>query len=238
MADILLADDTRSIRTAVSILLEEAGHTVRLASNGDEALSEYRKRRPDMLLLDIMMPKKNGYQVLTQIRRNDPLLPVIFLSARGSSADVAFGLDLGSDDYIPKPFENGVLLSRINAVFRRVGNSVPAQDPPGESGCAMGPFWVDTGRYMLVDDSGNEEPLTMREIEILRLLAETPGNVIDRDRIFNEVWGQDYQGTTRTLDQYIVQLRRKLGSEGDCIEAVRGAGYRYVPKSQKRRCPC
>ncbi len=231
MADILVADDTRSIRTALSILLEEAGHTVRLASNGDEALSEYGRRRPDMLLLDIVMPKKNGYQVLAQIRRNDPLLPVIFLSARGSPADVALGLDLGSDDYIPKPFDNEVLLSRINAVFRRVSAHAPVQDTPGEAGFAMGTHWVDAGRYMLIDEAGNEDPLTMREMGILRILAATPGRVVDRDRIFNEVWGHGYFGTTRTLDQYITQLRRKLGSDGVCIDSVRGAGYRYVPKT-------
>ena len=126
-------------------------------------------------------------------------------------------------------------MSRINAVFRRAGGSVSSQDTSAEKGFAIGSFRVDAGRYMLVDDSGNEEPLTMREMGILRLLAETPGNVIDRDRIFNEVWGQDYQGTTRTLDQYIAQLRRKLGSAGDCIEAVRGAGYRYVSGSQGKR---
>lgn len=232
MADILVADDTRSIRTALSILLEEAGHTVRLAFNGEEALLEYRKRRPDMLLLDIMMPKKNGYRVLTQIRRNDPLLPVIFLSARGSPADVALGLDLGSDDYIPKPFDNEVLISRINAVFRRVGVNAPSQSSSGETGFPIASFRVDTGRYTLVDDAGNEEPLSMREIGILRLLAATPGKVVDRGRFFNEVWGCGYQGTTRTLDQYIVQLRKKLGADGDCIEAVRGAGYRYVSRCQ------
>lgn len=230
MADILVADDTRSIRTALTILLEEYGHTVRLASNGDEALSEYRKRRPDMLLLDIMMPKKNGYQVLAQIRRNDPLLPVIFLSAKGSSVDVALGLDLGSDDYIPKPFDNEVLLSRINAVFRRTAVRSPAQDASRESGFALGSFRVDSERYLLVDREGNEEPLSSREIGILRLLAAVPGKVVDRDRIFNEVWGHGYIGTTRTLDQYMTQLRRKLGSEGECLEAVRGAGYRYSPR--------
>ena len=230
MADILVADDTRSIRTALTILLEEYGHTVRLASNGDEALSEYRKRRPDMLLLDIMMPKKNGYQVLAQIRRNDPLLPVIFLSAKGSSVDVALGLDLGSDDYIPKPFDNEVLLSRINAVFRRTAVRSPAQDASQESGFALGSFRVDSERYLLVDREGNEEPLSSREVGILRLLAAAPGKVVERDRIFNEVWGHGYIGTTRTLDQYMTQLRRKLGSEGECLEAVRGAGYRYSPR--------
>jgi len=106
MADILVADDTRSIRSALSLLLEEEGHTVRLASDGESALAEYHRRRPDLLLLDVMMPRKNGYQVLKQIRRDDPALPVIILSAKGSSTDIALGLDLGSDDYLPKPFSS------------------------------------------------------------------------------------------------------------------------------------
>ena len=229
MADILVADDTRSIRTALSILLEEAGHTVRLAANGEEALAEYRRRRPDLLLLDVMMPKKNGYQVLSQIRRGDPLLPVMILSAKGSSADVALGLDLGSDDYLPKPFDNDVLLSRINAIFRRMNAQASPQRAHGDSGFAIGSFRVDPGRHVLVDEAGHEEPLLLREIELLRILAARPGEVVERDRIFNEIWGYGYSGTTRTLDQYIVQLRKKLGAEGDCIEAVRGSGYRYVP---------
>ena len=128
MADILVADDTRAIRSALSILLEEEGHAVRLAANGLEALAEYRKKRPDLLLLDVMMPKKNGYQVLRQIREEDPALPVMILSAKGSPADVAWGLDLGSDDYLPKPFSNEVLISRINAIFRRM-NVLSSPDP-------------------------------------------------------------------------------------------------------------
>ena len=230
MADILVADDTRSIRTALSILLEEAGHTVRLASNGEDALEEYRKRRPDLLLLDVMMPKKNGYQVLTQIRRGDPLLPVMFLSAKGSPADVALGLDLGSDDYLPKPFDNEVLLSRINAIFRRLNAHASSQRMPDDSVFSIGSFRVDPARHMLVDGTGHEEPLLQREIEILRILVARPGEVVDRNRIFDEIWGYDYSGTTRTLDQYMTQLRKKLGAEGDCIETVRGSGYRYVPR--------
>ena len=113
MADILVADDTRAMRNALSILLEEEGHTVRLAADGAEALAEYGRKRPDMLLLDVMMPVRNGYQVLKRIRSEDPELPVIFLSAKGSPADVALGLDLGSDDYLPKPFDNAVLISII-----------------------------------------------------------------------------------------------------------------------------
>ena len=130
MVDILVADDTRALRSALVILLEEEGFSVRLASDGEEALAQYRERRPDLMLLDIMMPKKNGYQVLKQIRKTDPSLPVIFLSAKGSPADVALGLDLGSDDYLPKPFDNEVLVSRIRAVLRRT-QSTTRRSPRG-----------------------------------------------------------------------------------------------------------
>jgi DNA-binding response OmpR family regulator len=228
MADILVADDTRSIRTALTILLEEEGHTVRLASDGDAALAEYREKRPDLLLLDIMMPKKNGYQVLKQIRRDDPALPVIILSAKDSPTDVALGLDLGSDDYLPKPFNDEVLVSRINAIFRRMDAMSPNSAAwPVKSGFRFASFYVDEGKHVLVSDRGDEEALSVREIGILRLLASRPNEVVTRDQMLNEIWGYEYTGTTRTLDQHIAQIRKKLGSDEYRITSVRGAGYRY-----------
>ena len=233
MADILVADDTRAIRSALVILLEEEGFSVRLASDGEEALAKYRERRPDLLLLDIMMPKKNGYQVLKQIRRNDPALPVIFLSAKGSSADVALGLDLGSDDYLPKPFDNEVLVSRIRAVLRRtqpvVAPSSAQASLAAAEDFAVGTRRVDMKRHTLVDSKGREEALSVREIQLLRRLAAHPGEVAMRDVLLSELWGYSFAGSTRTLDQTILHLRRKLGRDAACIETVHGAGYRYVP---------
>lgn len=238
MADILIADDTRAIRQTLTILLEEEGHSVRLAANGEEALAEYEKRRPDLLLLDIMMPKRNGYQVLKRIRRDDPALPVIFLSAKGAPADVALGLDLGSDDYLPKPFDGEVLVSRIKAVLRRAGNaSAPAADAPEtvSSGIAVtgdfriGSHRVDVKRLTVVDAKGRESALSLRELKILCWFAAHPGEVAMRDTLLNEVWGYSYTGTTRTLDQHILMLRKKLGRDAALIATVHGAGYRYVP---------
>ena len=242
MADILVADDTPSIRNTLSILLAEEGHTVRLAANGEEALAEYAKRRPDMLLLDIMMPKKNGYRVLKQIRQNDPSLPIIFLSAKGSSADIALGLNLGSDDYLPKPFDRNVLISRIRAVFRRtrgvasaavasaspppVPNSAPAEMEDFE----IGTYQVNMKRFALVDAKGREEALSFREIQVLRRFAEHPGEVISRDSLLNEFWGGGVGGNTRTVDQYVMKVRRKLGRAADCIETIHGIGYRYIAR--------
>lgn len=233
MVDILVADDTRALRSALVILLEEEGFSVRLASDGEEALAQYRERRPDLMLLDIMMPKKNGYQVLKQIRKTDPSLPVIFLSAKGSPADVALGLDLGSDDYLPKPFDNEVLVSRIRAVLRRT-QSTTAPFPARSSlavaeDFAVGTHRVDMKRHTLVDSKGKEEALSVREIQLLRRLTAHPGEVALRDVLLNELWGYSFAGGTRTLDQVILHLRRKLGRDAACIETVHGAGYRYVP---------
>ena len=241
MADILVADDMPSIRNTLSILLAEEGHTVRLATNGEEALAEYAKHRPDMLLLDIVMPKKNGYKVLKQIRQNDPSLPIIFLSAKGSPADVALGLNLGSDDYLPKPFDRNVLVSRIRAVFRRTRAMVPTAAPvpppvpdraPAETeDFKIGTYRVDVKRFALVDAKGREEALSLREIQVLRRFAEHPGEVISRDSLLNEFWGGGVGGNTRTVDQYVMKVRRKLGRAADRIETIHGVGYRYIAPS-------
>lgn len=236
MADILVADDTKSIRETLKILLSEAGHSVRLAGSGDEVLSEYSAKRPDMLLLDIMMPKRNGYQVLQRIRRDDPSLPVMFLSARGSAADISLGLDLGADDYLPKPFDDEVLVSRINAIFRRMRNSDAPPPPPSTAKSAdrtdfgIGAYRVDAKRYLLVGSRGRREALSAREIGILRIFAAHPGEVVTRDMLMDELWGYGTGVTTRTVDQHILVLRKKLGKDAALIETVHGAGYRYVPQ--------
>jgi DNA-binding response OmpR family regulator len=175
-----------------------------------------------------MMPKKNGYQVLKQIRRDDPALPVIILSAKGSPTDVALGLDLGSDDYLPKPFSSEVLLSRINAMFRRINVMATTEFKPKlKSGFDVASCHVDENRLVLIGADGSETPLSLREVELLRVLTSHPGKLMDRDTLFNKIWGYDYGGTTRTLDQHILLLRKKLGNEGYCIMTVRGAGYLY-----------
>ena len=235
MADILVADDTRAIRNALVILLEEEGYKVRLASDGEEALAEYRRKRPDMLLLDVMMPKKNGYQVLKQIRRGDPALPIIFLSAKGSPADVSLGLDLGSDDYLPKPFDSEVLISRIKAVFRRSNQvapqSAPAEAVPQNAGedIKMRSHRVDVKRLVLVGPKGRTAALSLRELGLVRKLASQPGEVLLRDALLSDLWGLNFSGNTRVLDQTILKLRKKFGKDADCIETVHGIGYRYVP---------
>ncbi len=234
MTDILVADDTKSIRKTIRILLEEEGWSVRLAQNGDEVLAAYSEKRPDVLLLDIMMPKKNGYQVLGHIRKEDPSLPIIFLSARGSSADISLGLDLGADDYLPKPFDGAVLVSRIKAILRRVENARQPQAtqtdpiPQEDDNFHIGSHLVDVKRYALVGPNGESEGLSAREIRILRMLASHPGEVVTRDMLISKLWGYATGVTTRTVDQHILVLRKKLGVDASRIETVHGSGYRCV----------
>lgn len=234
MTDILVADDTKSMRKTIRILLEEEGWGVRLAQNGEDVLAAYSEKRPDVLLLDIMMPRKNGYQVLGQIRKEDPSLPIIFLSARGSSADISLGLDLGADDYLPKPFDGAVLVSRIKAILRRVENArqpqAPQTDPASrENGdFRIGSHLVDVKRYALVGPDGESEGLSAREIRILRMLASHPGEVVTRDMLISKLWGYATGVTTRTVDQHILVLRKKLGADASRIETVHGSGYRCV----------
>ena len=234
MADILVADDTRAIRSALVILLEEEGHKVRLAGDGEAALAEFKRKRPDLLLLDIMMPKKNGYQVLKQIRRDDPSLPVIFLSAKDSPADIALGLDLGSDDYLPKPFDGEVLASRIRAVLRRAQraetvSAAPAAPQDLGPGFVVGSHQVDPKRLAVVDGRGREEALSLREFQFLRYLTAHTGEVVLRDTLLNMLWGFNFGGNTRVLDQMVFHLRQKLGRDAVRIETVHGVGFRYVP---------
>lgn len=228
MADILVVDDTESVRTTISILLEEEGHSVRFAEDGEAALSEYDRARPDLLLLDIMMPKKNGYQVLRRIRRSDPALPVIFLSAKGSSSDIALGLDLGSDDYLPKPFDGEVLVSRVNAVLRRARLADTAAPVVAKGDVfAFGAHQVDVKRLLMKTPAGEVVPLTLRESGMLRLFAEHPQEVLSRDMLLDRFWHMGTKVTTRVLDQAINVLRHKLNADAVLIETVHGAGYRY-----------
>jgi DNA-binding response OmpR family regulator len=228
MADILVVDDTPSVRTALSILLEEEGHAVDFASDGDEALERYERKRPDLLLLDIMMPKKNGYQVLKRIRRSDSALPVIFLTAKGSPADISLGLDLGADDYLPKPFDDEVLVSRVNAVLRRSRLSASSDAERVQGGIfAFGSRKVDVKRHLLISPETEDMPLSVREMGMLRMFAEHPGEVLSRDTLLDGFWHLGTKVTTRVLDQAINVLRRKLGDDAMLIETVHGAGYRY-----------
>lgn len=236
MADILVAEDYPATRSVLRTLLRGAGHTVRFAVNGEEALAQVAQKRPDLLLLDVMMPKKSGYEVLGEIRRTDAALPVILLTAKGEKSDVVLGLGLGSDDYVKKPFDGDELLARVSAALRRAGSAAPAPAPAPSVNIAEGgdftfaSFRVDANRLKLIDARGRVKDLFVNEYKLLCHLARHPGEVVSRDELLKVLWeGEAYFGTTHSIDQAIYRLRTKLGRDGVCIEAVYRAGYRYTP---------
>ena len=239
MADILVAEDYPATRSVLRTLLRGAGHTVRFAVNGEEALAQVAQKRPDLLLLDVMMPKKSGYEVLGEIRRTDATLPVILLTAKGEKSDVVLGLGLGSDDYVKKPFDGDELLARVSAALRRAGQAATsasaaqtatAVDIPEGGDFTFASFRVDANRLKLIDARGRVKDLFVNEYKLLCHLARHPGEVVSRDELLKVLWeGEAYYGTTHSIDQAIYRLRTKLGRDGTCIEAVYRAGYRYVP---------
>ena len=231
MAEILIAEDDASIREWVAVALEADGHSVRSAVDGAAALAAYAERRPDLLVLDVMMPKKSGYDVCQEIRRRDPSLPILMLTAKGTEADKVLGLGLGADDYMTKPFGVRELSARVTALLRRTY----AAETAGRSGTRfqIGGHVVDAAAATISSPEGTTEALTPHELALLRLFATHPGEILSRDRLLNEVWGYAYMGTTRTLDQRVAVIRRKLGADAPLVETLYGQGYRLRVKSDE-----
>ncbi|MBR4652488.1 MAG: response regulator transcription factor [Kiritimatiellae bacterium] len=236
MAEILIAEDDRNVREGLEDLFAGAGYRVRTARDGAAAIAAYVKHRPDLLLLDVMMPVKDGFEVLSEIRRRDPLLPVLVLTACDEQMDKVRGLGLGADDYVTKPFDITELLARVARALQRAAtveaSRAPAEQPHADSSQDAFQFAgaiVDPTRLVLTGVSRTPIPLTPREVGILRLLSRHPGEVLGREHLLGTLWGVGYFGNTRTLDQHIAQLRKKLGASAACIQTVIGVGYRYEP---------
>lgn len=224
MPYILLAEDDTTLRNALTLALKSEGYEVRACKDGAEALSAYAERRPDLVILDVMMPKKSGYDVCTEIRRNDDLVPVVFLTAKASEEDMILGLGLGADDFIAKPVRLDVLFARLSVIMKwkqRTAAAVPQKDV-----FAIGAAKIDATRFIVSTPGEVDLPLTIRELGLLRTFAAHPGEVLSRDALLDAVWGENYVASSRTLDQHIVQIRRKLGPSGALVETVRGTGYR------------
>lgn len=219
---ILLVDDEPDIVEVLSIVLSEAGFDVTTASNGLEALAAARQQRPDLILLDVMMPEMDGVETCAQLRQ-DPQLKdclVAFLTARGEDYSQIAGFDAGADDYILKPVKPKVLVSRVKALLRRSDPLTPAG---GEDG--GGPeIFIDVERYVVIAH-GEEMSLPRKEFELLRLLASQPGKVFTREAILSGVWGDDVVVGDRTIDVHIRKLREKLGN--DRFRTVKGVGYKF-----------
>ncbi len=224
MAYILFAEDDTTLRNAIALALKSEGYEIRACKDGAEALAAYAERRPDLLILDVMMPKKSGYDVCAEIRRNDDFLPVVFLTAKSTEEDVVLGLGLGADDFIAKPVRLDVLLARIAVMIKwtkRVGAAAAQSDT-----FRIGDVLIDATRFVVRRNGEPDSSLTIRELGLLRTFAAHPGEVLSRDALLDAVWGENYFTSSRTLDQHIVQIRRKLGESGNLIETVRGIGYR------------
>ena len=225
---ILIAEDDRNIRNGLLDALELEGYTVKGACDGTEAIRLYNEFRPDLLLLDVMMPQINGYDVCRRIRRNDPLLPIIMLTARAEEIDKVLGLELGADDYVTKPFSLRELCARIAARLRI--RTAAGNEQKSTETFSFADWQIDPKTQRAVSGS-REVELTQREIDLLRLFAGHPDEVLKRQTILRQVWGAESQ-CSRTLDQHLVSLRRKLGEDPKSpkyIETVYGRGYRFKP---------
>jgi DNA-binding response OmpR family regulator len=226
---ILVAEDDANIRMGLVDTLESENYQVMEAENGMKALELFHDNAFDLLLLDIMMPAKNGYDVCQDIRAVNKDIPIIMLTAKGEEIDKVLGLTLGADDYITKPFGIHELLARISAVLRRSKRGKKSADKSLVDTFKFGEFQVNVKTYKL-SGRGENRDLSKREIKLIQYFYEHPKEVLSRDDILNAIWGIDYYGTTRTLDQHIANLRKKIEknpSKPCLITTVHGVGYRY-----------
>ncbi|MBW7875078.1 MAG: response regulator transcription factor [Candidatus Cloacimonetes bacterium] len=227
MESILLVEDDREIREALKSVLEKEGFLLITASNLAEANQEYNKK-PDLVLLDWMLPDGQGIEFLRVIRNDRPALPVIFLTARTELVDKVLGLELGADDYITKPFEPRELIARIRARLRRSQSTVSEASKEKSSSEILTQDCISMNLLSLeVTYEGRPIALTRMEMNLLRLFMEHPGQVFTRDELLSRIWGIRYP-STRTVDNHILQLRQKF--RPDLFETMHGVGYRFRPR--------
>ena len=223
---ILVVEDDEHILLGLEEILKSEGYAVAVCKRGDKALEAVAKERPALVVLDVMLPGLSGFDVCKQLRAKKVTVPILMLTAKGQELDKVVGLDCGADDYVTKPFGVRELVARIHALLRRCARE--AND--GEAIFRIGECSIDPKRFQLQRGKVMEE-LTAKELKLLQLFHKHPGEVFSRDKLLNEVWGYSYFGTTRTLDQVIVQLRKKLGDPADDprhLLTVHGVGYKLL----------
>lgn len=231
-ARILIVEDDPHILLGLEEVLKSEGYEVASRSRGDEAVSAVAKFQPSLIVLDVMLPGVSGYDICKELRGKKNPTPILMLTAKGQEIDKVIGLDLGADDYVTKPFGVRELLARIQALLRR-GNSGGQSETGdifriGSAIINLKTFQIRRGRVV--------EELTAKELKLLRVFHAHAGEVLSRDKLLNEVWGYNYYGTTRTLDQVIVQLRKKLGdNEPAHLLTVHGVGYKLALASSPER---
>ena len=227
---ILVVEDDPHILLGLEEVLKSDGFEVATCNRGDQALEAFGKHRPGLVVLDVMLPGLNGYDVCKQLRAKKVATPILMLTAKGQEIDKVVGLDLGADDYVTKPFGVRELLARIHALLRRGRNGTASAANESVTAFKVGAATIDPKTFQLQRGKASEE-LTAKEMKLLQYFHLHTGEVLSRDRLLNEVWGYNYFGTTRTLDQVIVQLRKKLGDNGDepkHLLTVHGVGYKLV----------
>lgn len=222
---ILVIEDEPQIVLGLKDALEFEGFRVISADNGKSGISLAKQERPNVVLLDLMLPDVNGYQVCEELRRHDAFMPIIMLTARSQEADKIRGLDVGADDYVTKPFSVGELVARIRAIFRRMNRS-PQKDAPIQVGDAE----IDPAAQVL-RRGRSETKLSFYEVQLLKLLFERAGQPVSRDEILDKVWGIETASNNRTVDNFVVKLRKKVEPQPEeprHILTVYGVGYKLV----------
>ncbi len=228
---ILCVDDEQDLLDILKYNLDNAGFTVETAENGNQALELAQTFKPDLVLLDIMMPGPDGYEVCRQIRKNTDLAntTIVFLTAKGDEMDQVLGLELGADDYIQKPFSPRVVLSKVRALLRLSSRSSTEGKKEADTLSAEG-LLIDKSKRQVVID-GEETPFLKKEFDLLYFLMNREGLAFSRDNILDEVWGQDSVQVDRTVDVHINRIRKKLGSYSSYIKTIQGIGYKFSADS-------
>ena len=228
MALVLLVEDETDLNNLVRDQLVAEGHSVDQAFNGAEAIAAVARQVPDLVLLDWMLPDLDGLTVCRRLRQ-DHVMPIIMLTARGEEVDRVLGLEVGADDYVTKPFSMRELLARVRAVLRRVELESRRRDPmlPGPEAVTVGGLLVDPDSHAAVLD-GATLKLTPKEFQLLHLFVSNPGRAFSREFLLERVWESQFDGYDRAVDTHITRLRRKLGPLGDSITTVWGVGYRFT----------
>ena len=223
-ATILVVDDESRMRKLIKDFLIQKNFNIIEAEDGEKALKSYEenKEKIDLILLDVMMPKLDGWTVLRNIRQDNKKLPIVMLTARAEEQDELFGFELGVDEYITKPFSPKILVARVEAILKRA--KPDAKELKSYDGIVLD----NEGRTVTVD--GKQVELSFREYELLKYLLDNENIALSRDKILNTVWNYDYYGDSRTIDSHIKKIRHKLGKKGKHIQTIRGIGYKFEIK--------
>jgi two-component system phosphate regulon response regulator PhoB len=230
MPRILVVEDEQDLASLLEYNLKTEGYETEVVFTGAAAISRFRTAKPDLVLLDLMLPDISGSEVARLVRESDPRrVPIIMVTARGEEADRVRGLELGADDYIVKPFSVKELLLRVKNVLRR---NTGEERAGGAAVLAAGDIALDADRHE-VRVAGQEAVLTALEFRLLKTFLERPGRVQTREQLLSDVWGIDADITTRTVDTHVKRLREKLGEAGIYIETVRGVGYRFADNPEE-----